>query len=148
MHSTAFRNDEQEQSQIELATTLLTSALAGVPSTLGKLAWISSFRVPGSDQYAHPTFAGVVPHEVAVRASRSVHKCLFADWLSKNLEEQHKDRAEYLESLPDAGEQKARLRRNWERLVPHSARKPDRLLFETDLSVVMELTEERASAAS
>ena len=148
MHSADFRNDEQEQSQIEHAATLLTRAVAGVPSTLGRLAWISSFRVPGTDQYAHPILDGVVPHEVAVRASKNVHKCLFADWLSKSLEEQHKDLAEYLDAVPDAGEHKAALRRDWERLVPTSARKPDRMLFETDLSVVMELTEERSASAS
>jgi hypothetical protein len=144
--STDIRNDGHEQAHVELATSLLASALAGVRTTIGKLAWISSFRVPGSDEYAHPTLDGVVPHGVAVRASRRVHECLFADWLSKSLEEQDKDLAEYLDAVPDAGERKEDLRRDWTRLVPQSVRKPDRVLFEADLSVVLNLMEEPAAS--
>jgi hypothetical protein len=139
--SSVFRSGEQQQREIGMAMALLRNALAGVPTTLGKLAWISAFRVPGSDQYSHPTLDGVVPHDVAVRASHSVHSCLFADWLSMGLEEQHKDLAEYL-AVRKAGDPRPYLKNDWERLIPPSAGGADRLLFETDLSIVLGLAED------
>jgi hypothetical protein len=90
MHLTVVRKGD-EQAEFEIATSVLTSVLAGVPTTLGKLAWISAFRVPDSDEYAHPALDQLVCHKVAVRAARTVHERRFYDWLGLGLQAQLKD---------------------------------------------------------
>jgi hypothetical protein len=134
------RHGQEGQGDIDLAASLLERALAEVPTTWGKLVRISRFRVPGSDEYAHADLARIVSHDVAVKAVRRVHERLFYDWLRLNLEEQYKDLAEYVEEAGKVGDPKPS--DHWESLVPPTASAAERALFETDLSVVLEMTEQ------
>jgi hypothetical protein len=75
-------------------------ALPGIPTVFGKLAWISSFRVAGSDKYRSPDLEEIVHPDIASSALRNLHNRLFASWLALRLREQSRDLTGHLETVP------------------------------------------------
>ena len=60
---------------------VLEEVLAGIPTVFGKLAWISSFRVAGSEEYRCADLEDIVPPQIASSVLRDLHNRVFASWL-------------------------------------------------------------------
>lgn len=131
--------DAPRQWQIDRATSMWDSILAQVPTLFGKLLWVASFRVPGSNLYRHPALEQSIAPEIASRILEQSHRRYFQQWLTMGIQKQHDDFLEYLEPIGSAGDARHFIEDSGNRLVPASAIKPQRLLFETDMAVVLEL---------
>lgn len=115
--------------------------LAQIPSTFGRLVYLSSLRGP-SGVYDHHGFTqmyGVTAAQIALLQS---HEQAFANWLSFTLEQQKADLDLYLSDLlPERGA----IIENWLRLAPYrnlcptTARDSERRLFQGDFDALLEL---------
>jgi len=131
--------DAQPRLETEQANAMWNSVVAQVPTVFGKLLWAASFRVLGSDRYRHPALEQIFSPEVTSRVLAASHRHYFESWLLLGLQKQHDDFTEYIEALPFVGRPRAFLDGLVHRLMPPSTIEPQRLLFDTDLAVVLEL---------
>jgi hypothetical protein len=131
--------DAPRQRQIEQTASMWQSVVAQVPTLFGKLLWVASFRVLDSNRYRHPALEQMFAPEVTNRVLEECHRQCFQAWLALGIEKQHQDFVEYIEPLGFFGDPKDFLEDAGRRLIPATAIKPQRLLFETDLAVVLEL---------
>lgn len=123
------------------ATDTWARTLEQIPTTAGKLFYVSCLRQDGSNRYCHPGLARIYSSEQADRVLRASHEAVFAEWLNFSLEQQYNDlRVHLLTSQPEPGDFKALLEpETYERFVPSAAHEPERMLYRTDLDTVLEL---------
>lgn len=110
--------------------------LGNVPTLLGKLVSVASFRVGASGEYRHPVLDRVLSPDVAALVLRESHEHLFAEWVGLFVEEQIEDIERYLESLRKDGARDL-LKRAAESLVPVSACPVARLTFLNDFEQIL-----------
>ncbi len=118
------------------AATMWNRMLANVPTSLGKLVSVASFRVGSSGEYSHPVLDRVLSPEVASHVLRESHEHLFAEWVGLFIDEQSEDVERYLENLRKEGVRDL-LRKAAENLVPVSACPVARRAFLNDLEQIL-----------
>lgn len=125
--------------------------LAGIPTLLGRLAYLSSLRDLNTGSYQHFGFAQKVGQGEADRVLRQSHAVVFQQWLCCSLEQQ---RAEALAYLDELGADKREIISNWLRMepyqnwIPAESREAERRLFLADLAIVSELLRSDFGVAS
>src|SRR5215212_8858670 len=73
------------------ASDLWRHTLSQIPTTFGRLVFLSTLRDPNTGVYAHYGFAQRVGDEAADAALRQSHWQCFSEWLGFSLEEQKAD---------------------------------------------------------
>jgi hypothetical protein len=104
----------------------------------GKLAWISSFRVAGSDTYRCPDREGIVHPDIASSVLRDLHNRLFGSWLTLPQREQSRGFTTYLGNSPVQGRPQEVLFEAADELVPPGVKVAEKSLFVTDFASVLE----------
>jgi hypothetical protein len=120
--------------------------LGHVPTLLGKLVSVASFRVGVSGEYRHPTLDRILSPEVCSRVLRESHEHLFAEWVGLFIEEQGEDLLRYLESLRKESARGLLLKAS-ENLVPGGVSPIARRAFLNDLDRIL-ATEEPAKGVA
>jgi hypothetical protein len=118
--------------------------LSHIPTQLGRLVSVASFRVGSSGEYCHPNLDRILSPEVARRVLCESHEHLFAEWVGLFPDEQADDVKRYLAALPKEGARELLLMAG-ENLIPPSAGTVARRAFLSDLETI--LTNGRAPAA-
>lgn len=129
-----------------LAAAMWDRMLEPIPTQLGKLVSVASFRVGTSTDYRHPNLDGVLPPEAAQQVLRESHEHLFAEWVGLFLEEQSEDVKRYLANLPQQNARELLLQAR-ESLIPPAASPVARRAFLSDLDAIFILAAD-ASAPS
>ena len=117
------------------------NTLSQIPTVLGRLAYLASLRNSNSGRYEHHGFAQAYGADTADYAMRESHETTFAEWLRQDLAAQKSDLLNFLRGLP---EDTAATVDIWLRLAPYrsyvptAVRAPERLLFLSDLEVLLE----------
>jgi len=116
--------------------------LSQIPSSFGRLVYLSSLRDPNTGEYQHFGFAQRFSDREADKTLRRSHADTFSDWLCFSLEEQKAELDLYLAGLPQDA---ATVVANWKllppfaNLIPVPTREAQRELFLADLRMVLEL---------
>jgi hypothetical protein len=107
-----------------------------IPTQLGKLISVASFRVGDTGEYCHPNLDRVLSPEVARRVLRESHEQLFVEWVGLFPEEQSDDVNRYLAALPREMAREL-LRKACENLIPSTASAVARRAFVADLETIL-----------
>lgn len=124
------------------ASDLWRHTLSQIPTTFGRLVFLSTLRDPNTGIYTHYGFAQRVGEEVAAETLKQSHWQCFAEWLVFSLEEQKADLDLYLSSIES---DKKTILETWTRtkpyrnLVPAAALAFERRLYNSDLETLLEL---------
>lgn len=124
------------------ASDLWRNTLSQIPSTFGRLIYLSALRGLNSGVYEHYGLSQVFGPRAANEALKRSHEEVFQQWLSFDLPHQKADLDLYLAGLVD---QRAAVLDTWLRLnpyrnlVPLSARRADQELFMVDFRAVLEI---------
>ncbi len=116
--------------------------LEQIPTRFGRLVYLASLRNANSGAYKHHGLAQAFGAEQAERTIRLSHEAAFAEWLSADLGVQHQDLLSYLAGV---GGDSAAVLETWGVLAPYKTLPPaaagdaERMLYETDLEVILEL---------
>lgn len=123
--------------------------LSQIPTTFGKMIYLAELRDANSGTYRHYGLAQRYTDETADRVLRTSHEQVFSEWLNYSLERQHRDLELYLESLEGDRET---LLQTWLTLTPYrnaipiSAREAERLLYISDLELILDLLRNELSS--
>ncbi len=126
----------------DAGSDLWRHTLSQIPSTFGRLVYLSSLRNPNSARYRHDGLAQIFGEDEANRALRKSHNQAFAEWLAFNIEQQKADVDLYLSAL---FEQKVAVLRAWinltpyRSLIPNSAKTIERRLYLADFQAILGL---------
>ena len=124
------------------ASDLWRHTLSQIPTTFGRLVFLSTLRDPNTGVYAHYGFAQRVGAEAAGATLRQSHWQCFSEWLAFSLEEQKTDLDLYLSEIDS---DKKTILNTWIRtkpyrnLIPADAREVERTLYNSDLEALLEL---------
>ncbi len=124
------------------AADLWRNTLSQIPTTFGRLVYLSSLRDSNTGTYDHYGLAQVFGVKDADRTLRQSHTQVFSEWLNLNLEQQKGDLEEYLSGLEEDVDA---LVATWIRLAPYRnlipprAREVEKKLYLSDFEIVMEL---------
>jgi hypothetical protein len=136
----------------DAASNLWRRTLSQIPSTYGRLVYLSSLRdLNSGGTYEHNGLSLMFGDAEAVAAIVRSHEEAFAEWLNFPLEQQKADLDLYVASLSS---NRSAVVEAWLRVAPHrnlvpsSARGSERALFSNDFNLVLEaLRREYALAA-
>ena len=124
------------------AADLWRHTLSQIPTSFGRLVFLSTLRDPNTGVYAHYGFAQRVGAEAADAALRQSHWKIFSEWLAFSLEEQKADLDLYLSGIDS---DKKTILETWVRtkpyrnLIPAAAMELERRLYNSDLEALLEL---------
>jgi hypothetical protein len=124
------------------AADLWRHTLSQIPTSFGRLVFLSTLRDPNTGAYAHYGFAQKVGVEAADAALRQSHWKIFSEWLAFSLEEQKADLDLYLSGIDS---DKKTILETWVRtkpyrnLIPAAAMDLERRLYNSDLEALIEL---------
>jgi hypothetical protein len=124
------------------ASDLWRHTLSQIPTTFGRMVFLSNMRDANTGSYTHYGFAQRVGEEKADETLRQSHWRCFSEWLDSSLEEQKADLDLYLSSL--SSDRKTVLE-TWIRtkpylnLIPATALDVERRLYNSDLETLLEL---------
>jgi hypothetical protein len=124
------------------ASDLWRHTLSQIPTTFGRLVFLSTLRDPNTGLYAHYGFAQRVGEQAADVALRQSHSQSFSEWLAFSLEEQKADLDLYLSGIDS---DKRTILDTWRRtrpyrnLIPAAAMDVERRLYNSDLETLLEL---------
>ena len=125
--------------------------LAGIPTVIGRIAYLASLRNAHTGHYEHVGLAQRIGEESAERIIRRSHTTVFQEWLCFGLERQKHELDEYLSGLggnkSDAISSWLALE-PWNNWVPGESRDVERKLFNADLAVILELIRAENGVAS
>ena len=127
------------------AAAMWERMLAHIPTQLGKLVSVASFRVGNSGDYRHPRLGRILSPELAHRVLCDSHEHLFAEWVGLFPEEQSGDVQRYLATLPRKNARELLLRAS-ENLIPATASPIARRAFLSDLEAIFILADSNAPA--
>lgn len=125
--------------------------LEQIPTQFGRLVYLAGLRNANSGRYLHHGLKQACGAEAAESIIRTSHEEAFAGWLSRDLREQHDDLETYLR---DVGEDRRAVLETWgvlepyKALPPAAAGEPERLLYETDLEIILDLLRAGSAATS
>jgi hypothetical protein len=125
--------------------------LSGIPTILGRLAYLASLRNANKGTYEHAGLAQRIGERESNEILRRSHLSVFQEWLCLGLEGQKNEVEEYFSGLDgDIREIIA----NWVTLppyqewVPTESRDVERKLFCLDLGIILELIRSDYGVAS
>ena len=124
------------------AADLWRLTLSQIPTTFGRLVFLSTLRDANTGIYAHFGFAQRVGADIADETLKQSHLQCFAEWLSFGLEEQKADLDLYLSGIDT---DKRTILETWTRtkpyrnLIPAAAPEVERTLYNSDLETLLEL---------
>jgi hypothetical protein len=113
-----------------------------IPTVIGRLAFLASLRSVATGAYEHFGLSQRMGPEATNELLRRIHVEVFESWLCFGLERQKEETEEYLSSL---GPDKREILSNWLYVkpwiawLPAESRDVERILFDTDISAVLEL---------
>jgi hypothetical protein len=125
--------------------------LSGIPTLIGRLAYLASLRNANTGIYEHFGITQRIGEEESDRVLRRSHMAVFQEWLCYGLESQKEELEEYLSGLNG---DRREIMANWITLepygtwVPAESRDVERKLFNDDLSVVLEILRTEYGVAS
>ena len=126
-----------------------SKTLSQISTSFGRLAYLAGLRDQNSGRYQHFGLAQRYTENEADGVLRTSHEEIFAEWLNYPLEQQRQDLEEHLRSIE--GDRKAVLR-TWltltpyRNLIPAESRDAERLLYITDLELLLEILRNELSA--
>src|SRR2546425_688429 len=112
--------------------------LQGIPSLIGRLAYLASLRNANTGIYEHAGLSQKIGDVETDRLLRRSHLAVFADWLGYGLERQKQELEDYLAAL---GGNSRGIIHNWMSVEPYAVWVPsdsiavERKLFNTDLAI-------------
>lgn len=121
---------------------LWRNTLSQIPSTFGRLVYLSSLRNQNSGRYEHHGLALIFGEDDANKALRKCHAQTFSEWLSFDIEQQKADIDLYLSAL---FEDKKTVLEAWSRLspyknlLPNSVRAIEKRLYLADFKAILDL---------
>src|SRR4051794_37060939 len=124
------------------ASDLWRHTLSQIPTTFGRLVFLSTLRDANTGVYSHFGFAQRMGEEVADQTLRQSHLHCFSEWLAFGLEEQKADLDLYLSGIDS---DKKTILETWTRtkpyrtLIPAEAAAVERMLYNSDLEVLLDL---------
>lgn len=124
------------------AAEMWRHTLSQIPSTFGKLVYISSLRDVNSGRYEHHGLTQMYGEQETDKALRESHHQVFAEWLSYDLAQQKEDLDRYLSSFHI---DKRTILSTWIRLTPYrnlmptDIGDPERKLYLADFEAILEL---------
>jgi hypothetical protein len=124
------------------ASDLWRNTLSQIPTTFGRLVFLSTLRDANTGAYVHHGFAQRVGEHEADVALRQSHSQCFSEWLAFSLEEQKADLDLYLSEIES---DRKTILGNWIRtkpyrnLIPAAALEMERRLYNSDLETLLEL---------
>lgn len=125
--------------------------LAGIPTLIGRIAYLASLRNVHTGHYEHVGLAQRIGEEGADRIIRRSHTGVFQEWLCFGLERQKQELDEYISDLE---RDKSEIISSWLAVepwngwAPGDSRDVERKLFTADLAVVLELIRAENGVAS
>jgi hypothetical protein len=124
------------------ASDLWRHTLSHIPTSFGRLVFLSGLRDSNTGIYTHYGFAQRVGDDEAHETLRQSHFECFAEWLICSLEEQKADLDLYLSGIDS--DKKTILEtwiqtRPYRNLIPASALEMERNLYLSDLETLLEL---------
>lgn len=137
-----YSNTAREE--ILAAAAMWERMLNHIPTQLGKLVSVASFRLGTSAEYRHPRLDRILSPEVARRVLSESHEHLFAEWVGLFPDEQSEDVKRYLAALPR--ESRELLLKASESLIPAAASPIARRTFLSDLEAIFILADEARPA--
>jgi len=149
-HSGAGTLDNSNETERERALhDVWSRTLSQISTTFGRVAYLASLRNQNSGVYEHFGLAQRYSEGEADRVLRTSHEAVFAEWLNYSLARQRQDLEEHLRSIE--GDRKAVLQ-TWftlapyRNLIPAGSREAERLLYITDLELLLEILRNELSA--
>src|SRR5712671_912916 len=142
MESGSSKRGEETGFDRSAASDLWRHTLSQIPTTFGRLVFLSTLRDPNTGAYAHYGFAQRVGEQAADEALRQSHSQCFSEWLAFSLEEQKADLDLYLSGIDS---DKRTILETWTRskpyrnLIPSRAMEVERRLYNSDLEILLEL---------
>lgn len=133
---------EGDDSAEDRARQTWARTLEQVPTLFGRLVYLAGLRNENSGVYRHHGLAQGFGASVSERVILLSHEGVFAAWLNLDLRQQHADLEQYLAGI---GEERASVLEMWGALAPYKALIPagaggaERMLYETDLEIILEL---------
>jgi hypothetical protein len=124
------------------ASDLWRLTLSQIPTTFGRLVFLSTLRDPNTGVYTHYGFAQRVGEEAAAATLERSHWQCFSEWLAFSLEEQKADLDLYLSGIDS---DKKTILGTWTRtkpyrnLIPAAAMAVERELYNSDLETLLAL---------
>jgi hypothetical protein len=124
------------------AADLWRNTLNQIPSTFGRLVYLSSLRDQNTGRYEHHGLAQMFGESETDTALRESHEETFSGWLCCSMEQQRTDLDLYLSSFQA---DRRTILATWIRLAPYrgllpeSARDPERRLYLADLEALLEM---------
>jgi hypothetical protein len=134
-----------------ISSDLWRRTLSQIPSCLGRLAYLSSLRIPNTGRYEHHGLALKFGDSETDKTLRKTHNESFSEWLNYSMEQQKADLELYLSA--QEGE-KREILENWAALMPYryyvpaSVREPERMLYVSDLEILLKILRNEYGAAS
>ena len=138
----SFGNNVMSPQREAALTESWRKTLSGIPTMLGRVAYLASLRNANTGIYEHFGLAQRVGPEEVDRLIRRSHSELFQEWLCYGLERQKNELEEYFAGIEG---DKREILANWLTIgpfipwIPADSRDVERRLFTTDLAVVLEL---------
>lgn len=116
--------------------------LAGIPTLIGRVAYLSSLRNVNTGSYEHFGLSQRIGEDEVDRILRRSHMAAFQEWLCFGLERQRDELQEYFSGVE--GDRREIIANwltlePWNNWVPGESRDVERKLFSADLAVIMEL---------
>src|SRR5260370_10849596 len=99
MESGSSKRGEETGFDRSAASDLWRLTLSQIPTTFGRLVFLSTLRDPNTGLYAHFGFAQRVGDDAAHTALRQSHIQCFSEWLAFSLEGQKADFDLYLSGI-------------------------------------------------
>jgi len=133
------------------ASDLWKHTLSHIPTTFGRLVYLSSLRDATSGVYRHHGLSSVFGREESLKALRESHEQAFLEWIALTMPEKHAELGRYLVEIE---EPVATVIDHWigskiyRTHVPASARTLERELFCRDLEALLELTKNALAESS
>lgn len=121
-----------------------------VPTQFGKIVYLAELRNDNSGRYQHFGLAQLYGEDESNRVLRQSHEKVFGEWLTYPLECQRADLESYLNGLDD---DRRTILQTWgalapyRRLPPEAAGDAERMLFTSDLEIILELLRREISGA-
>jgi hypothetical protein len=134
-----------------ISSDLWRRTLSQIPSCLGRIAYLSSLRIPNTGRYEHHGLALRFGDSETDKTLRKTHNESFSEWLNYSMEQQKADLELYLSA--QEGE-KREILENWAALMPYryyvpaSVREPERMLYVSDLEILLKILRNEYGAAS
>jgi hypothetical protein len=135
----------------QAAENVWDRTVSQIPTTFGRIAYLSSLRNPNSGRYEHFGLAHIYSIEEANRVLRACHQEAFSDWLNFSLMQQRNDLEAYLNSIED---DRQTVLATWldlspyRGLIPTDATPAERRLYLSDLELILDLLRNELSLSS